>query len=82
MADEGTQHVVMRVKAGDDSQGSIFGTWTETSIIPNLDEPITVDHISYDINEDTFFKSPIIDCAWEYVKEVSQICIDVVHVLQ
>ena len=69
--DEGSQHIVMRLKAGSSAlDRSVQDMWTGTYTTPGLDSTTTADHVSYDVTLDSVFKSPIVDCAWDFVEEV------------
>ena len=68
-SDEGSQHVVMRTLANSSNlDRSLHSMWTDTYVTPDLDSTAAADLVSYDVTVDTVFKSPIVDCAWDFVK--------------
>ena len=71
VSDDGTQHVVMRVPTGSSNlQMSMYSWWTGSHMTPNLDAQFTSNLFSLEVDVADIYKSPIIDCAWSYVKEV------------
>ena len=70
-ADEGSEHVVMRVAAGSSAlDRSMHSLWTGSHLTPSLDASAPANLVSYDVFVDSVFKSPIVDCAWSHVEEV------------
>ena len=65
----------MRVPTGSSNlQTSMYSWWTGNYISPSLDASHTANLFSLDVAVADIFKSPIIDCAWSYVKEVRITC--------
>lgn len=44
--------------------------WTTSGFQPGLDDTLDADSVSTSADDTSVFKSPIMQCAWDHVKEV------------